>query len=331
VAVRGTEVGSWFVNVWASSPEDDNRTTPQAETNVNIAYAFDMQVELPGEAVGYDHREFEVNLIVGALGTLASTNVIARVALPDEVAAVAAQPQFGACTIETGTVECSLGTVEPFQRVVIPLRLRSAVTGQFYGTVTVFSDNDRVAANDQLTLSLLIEPAIDVAVLPPADIVAIIGTSFEFSFTIQASTQPVSSTSVSVSSTAAEGGVTIDSATTAQGSCQSTGHSAICAIDALAAGGSASITVQVHSDVETSDSLFVMASAPGDIDDTNDRASIAVQVQPEPPPPPPPPDPGDSSSGGGGGGLVDPTWLLLALSLLAPSVPRRRIRTRSRR
>jgi hypothetical protein len=64
-----------------------------------------------------------------------------------------------------GRWNATSATVEPFQRVVIPLRLRSAVTGQFYGTVTVFSDNDRVAVNDQLTLSLLIEPQSIIAVI----------------------------------------------------------------------------------------------------------------------------------------------------------------------
>jgi hypothetical protein len=39
----------------ASSPEDDNLTPPQATRNVTVEYAFDMQVESPGEPVGYDH------------------------------------------------------------------------------------------------------------------------------------------------------------------------------------------------------------------------------------------------------------------------------------
>ena len=47
-------------------------------------------------------------------------------------------------------------------------------------------------------------------------------------------------------------------------------------MDALSAGGSASITVQAHSDVETSDSFFILATAPGDIDDSNDREILAI-------------------------------------------------------
>ena len=131
VAVRGTEVGSYFVGVQASSPEDDNSTTPQADTNVTIAYAFDMQVESPGEAVGYDHREFEVNLIVGALGTDASTHVVARVALPDEVAAVAAEPQ-SRCVHDHGRD----GGMRPRHRRAFPARGDStATTVRCHGTV----------------------------------------------------------------------------------------------------------------------------------------------------------------------------------------------------
>jgi hypothetical protein len=330
LSVRGRDVGFYTIGVTGVSPQ---ATGLRAVTNIDIENAFDMKLEWPDDFDGYDHREFLAVVDVTATGSAASNHVVVDVALPAQLDAVAADAGQGSCSIAEGAVRCTIGSVEPAQRIYVRLHLRSEVVGQFYGTATVTSDDDRVAANDQRTLSFRIDPAVDVAVVMPAStsLEAIVGEPFEFSFSVEASTQPVDASSVEILA----GSLVIDSVTTTLGSCETSGSSAHCAIDAMPAAGVASITVSAHSGRAATESFLIQATLADDIDHLNDSGTLTVNVQdePPPPPPPPPPDPG-GSGGGGGGGRIDLATAALALALIAASFRRRRfkaaLQTRSR-
>jgi hypothetical protein len=88
-----------------------------------------------------------------------------------------------------------------------------------------------------------------------------------------------------------------------------------CAFDAIAAGASATIDIQLLTSAEGTFTSNVTMVAGNDSTPANNSASVEVTVTaaPPPPPPPPPPNGGSSSSSGGGkkgGGSLE--WLALA-------------------
>jgi hypothetical protein len=204
------------------------------------------------------------------------------------------------------------------------MRIQSSTVGQFYGTATVFSDGDADASNDQRTLSILIEPAVDAALVAPEEVRAQVDTPFEFSFSVEASTQPIGATTVELENGTIPAPFEIESLSTESGTCEASGASGSCLIDPLPARGSATIHVRARGAEEAYDSLYVRAETAGDVDRGNNSRGVYIRIEPDSAPPPQP-DPGDSSSSGAGGGGRADGAMLVGLSLLAAAMRRRRV------
>ncbi|MFQ5548594.1 MAG: zinc-dependent metalloprotease family protein [Woeseia sp.] len=105
---------------------------------------------------------------IGNRGTLQGTNVQADITLPGNVSFVSASASTGSCTEAAGTVNCLLGDVPGTsgQTVTVSTLTTAVGVGTFDATVT--ADFDERPGNNQDSVQLTVDPAVDLVVNAPA-------------------------------------------------------------------------------------------------------------------------------------------------------------------
>ena len=105
---------------------------------------------------------------VSNAGTLLATNVIADFTIPNTLSINSASASSGSCTIGTGTVNCMIGDLpgQSSRTVTISTTPTSVGVGTLDAMVTT-DDNDERPGNNQETLQLTVDPAVDLAVSTP--------------------------------------------------------------------------------------------------------------------------------------------------------------------
>jgi hypothetical protein len=131
----------------------------------------DVSVSLPSNSVGAAvNSPFTLSYTVRASGDDASDNVSATVELPANMTVQSATTSGTSCTQGTGTVSCSLGTLQPGDTREIDLELTAAAAGTSTLTLGVGSSNDSDTSNDSGTVTANISEAANVTPpTPPAE------------------------------------------------------------------------------------------------------------------------------------------------------------------
>ncbi len=238
--------------------------------------------------------------VVNSVGTEDATGVEFEVSIPSNVTLDSITSSIGNCSNGGGSATCSIGSIGAGSSATVDLAVTSSAPGdaRFSATVTATSDNN--SGNNAATLTMAIEPAVDVLARAAATSVArdqgaTTRVTIENNSSIAATTVEVT---VSPSS-----GLRIDSANWTPGSCVVAGGIATCEASSLAVQSSNTINVQLTGLVEGSESYSVSVSAAEtDRDASNNSAQGQVTVG-EP----------QSDSGGGAFGLLEMIALFLLL------------------
>ncbi len=101
-------------------------------------------------------------------GTLQATNVEVDVTLPNNVSFVSVATSSGSCTNGAGTVNCVLGDVSGISLNTVTVATLTTAVGVGMFDATVTADIDERPSNNQDSVQLTVDPAVDLVVNTPA-------------------------------------------------------------------------------------------------------------------------------------------------------------------
>lgn len=235
-------------------------------------------------------------------GTLQATNVVADVTLPTNIALISAAASMGSCTDGGGVVNCAIGDVDGTTTITVTLTSDSIAVGSGTFNASVAADVDDDTTNNLSSLTLTVQPAVNLAVTPPSTRQLGIDQSTGLTALLE-NTSILDATGVTLS-IALSPGLRVDSASWPLGSCSVSNTQIDCEGASFAAQSNTTLSLGLTATSEGTKTLnFSMASTEAEADPANNSASATINVSAPP----------QEESGGGGAGL----WLLPLLGLLA--------------
>ena len=235
-------------------------------------------------------------------GTLPATNVVADFTLPTNISLISAAASMGSCTDGGGMVNCAIGDMNGTTAVTVTLTSDTIAVGSGNFDASVTADVDDDATNNQSSLTLTVQPAVNLSVTPPSRQQLGINQSTGLTALIE-NTSVLEATGVTLS-IALSPGLRVDSASWPLGACSVSNTQVDCDGTTFAAQSNVTLSLGLTATTEGTKTInFSMSSAEADADPSNNSASATVNVG----------SPPQQDSGGGATGL----WLLSLLGLLA--------------
>jgi hypothetical protein len=253
----------------------------------------------------------EVSFDVSSSGTTEAAGVVLDLTVPARFDLDSVTSSVGSCTSGAGTASCALGTLAAGSGATVTLNVTANSVGT--GSITARSSAtvDDNSGNDDASVALTVDPAVDLVVSAPAngqvevDSVATLRPTIENRASIAASSVIVSFTP--------GGDLQFTGGSWSAGSCSASGGNLECSAASLAANSSGTISIQVTgSTVGTQSYSIAVSAAETDRDTSNNEAAGQVSVNAAV-------VAGENGDGGGGGS----TGLLSLLVLLAAARRRR--------
>lgn len=241
-----------------------------------------------------------INYEVSVGGTLDVSAVVANFTLPNILRLDSITASTGTCTSGAGTASCTLGDLTGLstQTVTITATPVAVGVGTLSASVTT-SDTDERPANNQDSLQLNVDPAVDLVVNAPATAATFINDSTTVTVRLE-NLSILRATGVSLSVTL-DSGLQASAASWALGSCTVTAQQIDCQANSFAAQSSSSVSIMATATSTGMHDVSVsISSAEVDADSSNNSASGAVRVVT--------PQAEDDDSGGG---TTNPLFLLL--------------------
>ena len=127
----------------------------------------DMEVALGGSATVLFGASAVINYDVTNNGTLDATNVTTDFTLPANLTLDSVSASVGTCTSGAGTVSCTLGDVPGLSSRTVDITTTPTALGPGMISATVSADVDDRPGNNQETLQLTVDPAVDLVVNAP--------------------------------------------------------------------------------------------------------------------------------------------------------------------
>ena len=270
---------------------------------VSALPTVDMSVALNGQPASvFLSNSPQLTVDLNNNGLSLATNVAVDIDMPNNVTFVSATTSSGSCTNGAGTVNCQLGDVPGLSgRTVTLTTLASAVgVGMFDATVT--SDFDERPGNNQDSVQLTVNSAVDLVINSPAAATINIDQSTTLSAAID--NQSVIDATGLTLSISLNSGLRADSASWSIGTCTVTNQQVNCQAANLASQSSSTLSFGVTGLTAGTRSYTVaLSSNEADADTTNNNLTGSVSVN----------DP----NGGGGGAIGLPfLWLLGLIGLM---------------
>lgn len=240
-----------------------------------------------------------INYEVSINGTLPVTGVVADITLPSVLALNSVTVSSGTCTSGAGTISCALGDLGGLSSHSIDIATTpiNVGVGMLNATVTT-ADPDERPINDQDSLQLTVDPAVDLVVNTPSTAPVFIDTSTTVTATLEnLSILQATNLSLSVS---LDSGLRADTASWSIGTCTVTAQQIDCQANSLGAQSSSSLSITATAtSTGMKDVTIDLSSAEADANTSNNSASGAVNVLN-------PPEENDDE----GGGTTSPLFLL---------------------
>jgi uncharacterized repeat protein (TIGR01451 family) len=280
------------------------QTNVAAAACITALATVDMSVALNGQpATVLLGNSPELTVVLNNNGASTATNVVADITLPNNVSFVSATPTSGSCSNGAGTVNCQLGDVPGQTGRIVTLTTTAAAVGAGQFDVTVTSDFDERPGNNQASVQLVVDPAVDLVINS-----AVAGAiNLNQSTTINAALENRSildATGVTLSITLANG-LRADSASWSIGACTFTDQRVDCQAANFANQSNATLSVGVTGLTAGNRSYsLVLASNEADADTANNSVNGSVAVT----------DPNAKKSGGAIG--LPFLWLLGLVALM---------------
>ncbi|HEU4891732.1 MAG TPA: FG-GAP-like repeat-containing protein [Vicinamibacterales bacterium] len=191
---------------------------------------------------------FTYTLTATNAGTTLATNVLVTDNVPAGISITYATSPQGMCSPISRQVLCSFGSLEPGQSVTMTFDAVATSTGIVTNQAAVTSAEVELTPADNVATqvtSVTAAPAsadLSLTMTESADPVAL-GTPFSYSLVVH-NDGPAGATNVQVTDTV-EAGLTIGAVVPTQGTCSVQNQTVTCALGALGAGGSGTITLNV--------------------------------------------------------------------------------------
>ena len=235
------------------------------------------------------------------VGTEEAANVVADFTLPTNVSLISAAASMGRCIDGGGIVSCAIGNVQGTTTVSVTLTSDTVAVGNGTFNASVAADLDNEPANNQSSLTLTVQPAVNLAITPPSTRQLSLDQSTGLTALLE-NTSILDASGVALSITLPPG-LRADSASWPLGSCTVTNSQVDCEGTSFAALSNATLSLGVTATTEGSKTInFSMSSTETEADPTNNTASAVVNVG----------TPAQEESGGG-----STSWLLPLLGLFA--------------
>ncbi len=239
-----------------------------------------------------------INYDVSTNGTLGATDVVADFTLPNLLALDSVTTSSGTCSSGAGTVSCALGDLPGLsnQTITIATTPIAVGVGVLNASVTTTAADDR-PINNQDSLQLTVDPAVDLAVITPATTAVFINNSATIAATLE-NLSILSATNLSLSVSLASG-IEASAASWTIGTCTVTAQQIDCQANSLDAQSSSKLNITTTAmTIGMKNVSFSLSSAEVDADPSNNSISATVNVV----------TPQEESAGGGG--TTSPLFLL---------------------
>ncbi|HSM31392.1 MAG TPA: M12 family metallo-peptidase [Woeseiaceae bacterium] len=235
-------------------------------------------------------------------GTLPASNVTADFELPANISLISAAASMGSCTDGGGMVNCAIGEVQGTTTITVTLTSDTVAVGSGTFNANVSADIDDDTTNNQSSLTLTVQPAVNLSITPPTARQVRVDQSTALTALIE-NTSILDATGVSLSATLSSG-LRADSASWPLGTCTVSSNQVDCVGTNFAALSNVTLSLGVTALTEGTKTVnFSMSSTEDEADPANNSASATVNVS----------APAQEESSGGGAGL----WLLPLLGLFA--------------
>lgn len=255
----------------------------------------DMSVDLPGQSsTVYLGTSPSLVFEVRSNGTSTATNVTADFALPATLTIDAVSPSAGSCTSGAGTVDCDFGDVPglTLRTVTIDTTAASVGSGRIDATVTT-ADADGRPANNQFSMPLNVDPAVDLVVNSPAAVTVALDQAATIRATLE-NRASMDATGVTLSISFGNR-VRADSASWSIGTCTVAAQQVDCQAANFANQSNSTLTVGVTGlTAGAQNYTMTLASSEAEADPSNNTVNGVVTVN----------DPAQGSSGGGAVGML---------------------------
>jgi uncharacterized repeat protein (TIGR01451 family) len=236
------------------------------------------------------------------IGTEPASNVSADFTLPANVSLISAAASMGTCSDGSGMVSCAIGDVDGNTAISVTLTSDTTAVGSGIFSASVSADIDDNTTNNQGSLTLTVQPAVNLGVTPPSTRQLSLNQSTGLTALLE-NTSILDASGVALAITLSPG-LRVDSASWALGACTVSNTQVDCEGATFAALSNVTLSLGITATTEGSKTInFSMSSTEAEADTANNTASATVNVT----------APSQEESSGGGAGL----WLLPLLGLLA--------------
>ena len=204
-------------------------------------------------------------------------NAVVTDTLPASVVLLSTGASQGSCTVQGTLVTCALGPIAPAGAATVTITVRPTAQGTIRNTAVVTGDRpDPNPGNntdtEETDVRLLADLVMDKAVTPAT---ADVGERLTYTLTVT-NRGPAPATGVQAVDDVPEG-LTVESVTASQGSCETTATAITCSLGELARDATATVTIVA---LRTSQDPITNTATTGgnedDPDDTNNRDTVTV-------------------------------------------------------
>lgn len=225
-------------------------------------------------------------------GTETATGVVIDVGLPNNVTFQAASTELGTCTSGAGNVNCTYGTVPGRGERALTITATASAVGNGTLTANVSADEDVNTGNDATTVTLRVDPAVDLVVNAISPVQTDVDATFSANLSFEnRSALDASDVELSIS---LGSGLRADEATWSLGTCTVAARQIDCSADSFPAQSDATLDLTLTGITNGSSTYTVtLTSAEADTNTGDNSVTASVQVGPIT-------MPGGTSSGGGG-------------------------------
>ena len=240
-----------------------------------------------------------VSFDVNSSGTDEATGVTLDVTIPAGLTLDNVTTTVGGCTSGGGTASCSIGTLAAGSGATVTLGITSTAVGSRSINATGSADVDANANNNLASLSVTVDPAVDLVATAPVSAQVQLDQSMTLRPTIEnRSSLTASNVQVTITPSA---GLQVDGGTWAAGSCSVVNAKLECSAASMSPNATSTLSVQATAIAEGAQSYLVAVSADEtDRDTLNNEDAGQVSVGNTPPPNPSDDDGGSGSMGLGG-------------------------------
>jgi len=263
-----------------------------AASCINPVPAVDMTVSLTSSTTVLFGASVDLAYNVTNVGSVDATNVSVDFTIPANLTLGVVTPSVGTCTSGAGTVSCTIGDVPGFAARTVDISVTPALLGAGTLSATVSADVDERPANDQESLQLTVDPAVDLVVNTPTGATIRIDQSTSISATLE-NRATIDATGVTLTVDLGNA-LQATSANWPLGTCTMTAQQVTCQAATFAAGSSWTVNVSASGISAGNPNITAsLTSAEADLVPSDNSANGRLEVK----------EPKDDSGGGSTGAL----------------------------